>query len=609
MSKNNNQNVQPTKQEQPSDETQAELRKYTEEELKKILEDHKKWLESDGKEGKKADLSYTDLEGFDMSELDLRYAKFIGAVLKRADLHGANLQETNLSHSNLEGAKLNNANIKKANFYGASLRDSDIESVKLLGHEFAGADLTGAKPFEEKYGLKVLAAVEQISVNARRIFAVLLSTCAYTLLTFLTTSDLDLLLNRGSFTLPVVGGKIDILKFTLIVPFVLIGLFIYLHYYLNRLWTALALLPAKFPDGLTIYDRAYPWVMTAIARRYNALLKQDRLFMEHLEEICIVALSWGTVPATIVFLWMRCLPLRDKNITYLQVVIISISFLLSLNFYRRAANTIMKRQQKKVSIGRFYKSSILKKLVFFCLCSLFFGFISLGIFKGTPGRYLKMYGDISAVIPWVFESIGLRAFYDLREANISQRSADYWNSDSEKAQLDSVIGAPLKRSDLRFADMYMAFLVKANLRNADLRGSRLREADVRNANLRGANLQSADLRGGKFQSADFREANLTETNLGDTDLSNSQLGLANFRKADFNNANLAGADFRCADLQDVVNLHIKQLESVKTLYRANMDEAVRGILQKSNETLFTKPKNSWSDMTTPFNVGRKDICE
>jgi hypothetical protein len=40
-----------------------------------------------------------------------------------------------------------------------------------------------------------------------------------------------------------------------------------------------------------------------------------------------------------------------------------------------------------------------------------------------------------------------------------------------------------------------------------------------------------------------------------------------------------------------------------------MDEDVRQQLLKSNQALFTKPTDTWFDMTTPYNVDTKDICE
>ena len=181
--------------------------------------------------------------------------------------------------------------------------------------------------------------------------------------------------------------------------------------------------------------------------------------------------------------------------------------------------------------------------------------------------------------------------------------------ESDPDLMNAIRGAQLKKTDLRYADMYQVFAAKANLRNSELRGARLRESNFRHADLRGANLDHADLRQGNFHGADFREATLTDVNLGDADLSNAQLGFVNFKGGDLNNANLTGADLRCADLRDVKNLSINALKTVKTLYRAEMDEDCRLQLQKNNESLFTKPSDTWFDMTTPYNVDRKDICQ
>ena len=77
------------------------MRKITNEKLKEILEKHKKWLNSeDG--GKRAELRYVYLQGF-----DLRHANLRNADLWRADLSEANLQNTKLRET-----ILCNANVK-----------------------------------------------------------------------------------------------------------------------------------------------------------------------------------------------------------------------------------------------------------------------------------------------------------------------------------------------------------------------------------------------------------------------------------------------------------------------------------------------------------------
>ena len=213
------------------------------------------------------------------------------------------------------------------------------------------------------------------------------------------------------------------------------------------------------------------------------------------------------------------------------------------------------------------------------------------------------------MVPWIFDKVGYDLFFDFKGASVSRLPDNYWCIASESDRLKSVSGAPLKKADLRYADVSAAFLVNANLRNADLRGARMRKSDFRMADLRGANLKGADLRQSHFRGADFREANLAGVNFAATDLEEAKLGFADLKKSDFKDANLKGADLRCADLRGVSNLPIQDLANVKTLYRAEMDAALKKELQEMKGALFTKPSDPWHDMTTPYNKDKKDTCE
>ena len=68
-------------------------------ELKEILDQHKLWIETNGAEGKRANL-------YD--------ANLTGANLTGADLEGANLTGANLTGANLGGADLTGANLTNA---------------------------------------------------------------------------------------------------------------------------------------------------------------------------------------------------------------------------------------------------------------------------------------------------------------------------------------------------------------------------------------------------------------------------------------------------------------------------------------------------------------
>ena len=90
-----------------------QLREISEEKLAQILEAHRKWVESQGKQGKQADLSRANLRG---------------ANLENACLVRANLREADLSRANLRGANLENACLVRAN-----LREADLSRSQPTG--------------------------------------------------------------------------------------------------------------------------------------------------------------------------------------------------------------------------------------------------------------------------------------------------------------------------------------------------------------------------------------------------------------------------------------------------------------------------------------------
>ncbi|HGJ5868468.1 pentapeptide repeat-containing protein [Arsenophonus nasoniae] len=65
-------------------------------ELRKILDEHKVWVDSMGKNGRKANLSGANLIRADLQGANLQGADLWGADLQGADLQGANLQGADL---------------------------------------------------------------------------------------------------------------------------------------------------------------------------------------------------------------------------------------------------------------------------------------------------------------------------------------------------------------------------------------------------------------------------------------------------------------------------------------------------------------------------------
>ena len=106
--------------------------------LKEILDQHQLWTESNGVQGKCADLEDARLDGANLINADLEgailcIANLRFAYLNGAKLTGANLYGANLEFANLSGANLEFANLGYANLIGASLEGASLEGANLYG--------------------------------------------------------------------------------------------------------------------------------------------------------------------------------------------------------------------------------------------------------------------------------------------------------------------------------------------------------------------------------------------------------------------------------------------------------------------------------------------
>ena len=119
------------------------MEKIDQENLSVILKEHQLWLDSNGENGERADLSNKNLRGADLRGADLRAAYLIGADLRGADLRGADLIAANLFRADLRGAYLIGADLLGANLRGANLRGADLEGADLEGVDLEGVDLEG----------------------------------------------------------------------------------------------------------------------------------------------------------------------------------------------------------------------------------------------------------------------------------------------------------------------------------------------------------------------------------------------------------------------------------------------------------------------------------
>ncbi len=193
---------------------------------------------------------------------------------------------------------------------------------------------------------------------------------------------------------------------------------------------------------------------------------------------------------------------------------------------------------------------------------------------------------------------------DLRYAAVARAflvRADLRHADLRGADLT---GADVQRADLRFANLARATLWRTNLETANLANSNLQEADFNTANLENSNVGSADLRGAVLSYANLRGADLSNANLQRADLRE-----ANLKSADLSFANLEGAGLGLADMQgakligailkgaDILGalLHGANLEVAEGLTQAQLDQACGNEETKLPNGLTVKGCPGWGE--------------
>lgn len=490
------------------------------------------------------DLSEADFSGRNLSGADLRGANFENANLQGATIgRGTMLRDANFHHANLCHANLSGADFQDAHFAEADMRDASLREANLLGadlseavgglrtEQYAGADLTGAKlpePLKKLYD--GLENVKGISESARKIFLAVLAGCLYCWLTIATTTDVNLITNRASSPLPIIQTPIPIVGFYAVAPLLVLCVYFYFHFYLQKLWEELGSLPAVFPDGRPLHAKVDPWLLNDLVRSHLPRLNANRPFLSYLQLWISVLLAWWIVPLTMFLFWGRYLRRHEQIGTAFHVFLLIISSVAAVSLYRLAVATLLGVERgsftwKRALTGRRgYRTLALAVAAGVSLGLISWGAILgdrskeplLGIAPAATEVYFPASKGPRAWIAQVMALSGYPPFANLTNADISQRQP--------------LVGASLKETNLRYASAGSAFLSGADLEGADMTGAYLSGADISHAELFGVGMTLAHL----------VDANLTDSYLGGASLRRAHLGGAHLREAHMSNADLSG---------------------------------------------------------------------
>ena len=355
----------------------------------------------------------------------------------------------------------------------------------------------------------------------------------------------------------VLEAEVPIVWFFVAAPIALFSLEVYLHLFLQPFWHGLSRLPAIFPDGRTLDQRAYPWLLSGLVRGHVRLLKTTRPPLSLLQNFVSIVFAWWIVLLTLFLFWLRYLPKHDWFGTTFHIVILVMSVGFGVLTFLSARAMLRGDKVKPFRLREGWTRQRVYPVAALLLAGITFWFVSDEAINGNRAVKCQFSGGWTWV-PTAFTCLGYDVFAKLDKEIISIRPPDWKEKDDP--QLELVTSRELRGVNLRFASAIGAFFVKANLvdanlEDADFSGADLREGFLTNAKLRRVNFTSADLRMARCPNADLRKAKLRNADLREAKLWQRYLG-----GADLGGADLRGADPRGADLEEAYNLSQAQLD-------------------------------------------------
>jgi uncharacterized protein YjbI with pentapeptide repeats len=426
----------------------------------------------------------------------------------------------------------------------------------------------------------LLEAVNRSSDGVNTAWLIFLSLMAYLLVAVAGVGHKDLLLNND-ITLPILQVKIDLTRFFLFVPILLV----LLHMGLMGQLVLLARKTLEFASALRMLE-------TTELRTHPLRLELDNFFfvqaMAGPERSRIVggflhSISWLTLVLMpvllLVYVQLVFLPFHDITITWAHrlAVLADIALLVLIGVF------LLRSETSFLSASLYATLQHPVGLIVTAAALAAAGFFSLFV-ATIPGEPVDRYAHRQAAdsdgrfvfgyaLPG-FVAAGDGSLFGLFHRNLHVVDADLVvdkdvtpGEPSLNLRGRDLRFARLDRTDLHQADMTGANLDGASLIGADLRGIWLQCADLsamllaqdrraaRCASARAADLSKARLGDARMSGLDLTGAKLEDARLEGADLSHSWMPGANFAGARLDRADLSGgaalqgANFLLASLQ------------------------------------------------------------
>lgn len=425
-----------------------------------------------------------------------------------------------------------------------------------------------------------LQQIEKISQNTRATWLALLALLVFVGVTLLGHKDSDFFASGAETQLPLVNISVPTTSFFIAAPVFASSLYIYLHIYLGRLWTALAKAPARIDDD-PLEEHIYPSIEGTSALILRRLLRasEDSPVGERGRASLFISIfvTWAFSPLILAFAWWRSWPYHDEWLTLWIGFWLWLAIITAIES-ARFLYSVMRGIGRTVGGLRFVRLAIQSSLSIILVAM-----IAVVGWAKTEGGLESYDFPIRITHERVGSIISLQAA-DLSNSDISKRPQNWksfpiwfrefedsfrqinglkgklneWNNEHQVSffkeaksrwqDVISSIGAPnLQGADLRFANLSGAFLVGVDLSNAQISESKLDGAVLDGANLKGARVNGSSFRRTSLAGADLSCDEITRTYVEEDCLS---FEMQNLRGVRFDLANLSHLAINRSDLSE-----------------------------------------------------------
>ena len=463
--------------------------------LENVLARHQVWLESQGRQGSRAELAACELRGVDLRERDLRRAdlataNLAGADLSRAKLCGANLAAANFRHAILCDANLSGFEASETGRPGGEAAIPPSVPTILDGADFGGADLTIAK-FPRRFGFAAQVQEALDRASRARLLAIALGILLVVVVFQIGAArDERLLLPEreaaDTVILDAVTGKYFFLGAAALA---VLAYGIWVFGPLRRLCDPRNQLPARLPDGGSIDANRALWPLNMLAAQWMPRLREDRPDWRARMPVWLTLAALFVVPPVVsVLVWWRFLSLHEWWSSALLAAVAAAAIGAARFGWGRSAQALGGwAESAEVSEAPVPKARpALRAVAVSLLSAAALTGVSFAVLERDLAPYLAAHADIAfenlADHPPRADGEGIAA---VRGPNLAGRNLRH-----ARISYSSLVNA-----DLRNARLDHAAITISDLRRADLSGADLREAALFASNLESAALSGADLRG------------------------------------------------------------------------------------------------------------------